>query len=128
MTLTDRIEAASEPTPELFWEAWDCFSSKDDWVNYVNWPESNPHKVAHDYRCRFATLVDAKAYTEAALMLVPEGYEWKVGWWNQGRPLPSIMGASLVCYENSSTPHRVAAEAATPALALLAAAMKARGR
>ena len=113
--LIARIEAAQpSEARELFEEAWLAFHHD----GYA--PEN-----AEDTCClciRFAALLDAEAYLDAAAMFVPEG--WLVA------HLSELGGAGGCCCAlgNPGTGQDVTADAGerTMAFALLAAAMKAR--
>jgi len=80
-----------------------------------------------DLFARFDDLLDAKAYLEAAVMLVPEGWEYAIG---TGRAQHMTENgrkpwAWVARSENFELPQSFHM-AATPALALLAAIMKAK--
>lgn len=64
--LIARLEAATEPTRELFLAAYEAVYGPAEESNFqVAW--------------RFASLLDAKAWTDAALMLVPPHWWWTCG-------------------------------------------------
>ena len=108
MTLPQRIEAAEGAEQrhmlELAWqEVHGEFPGGCEW-----------HSEANQ---RFARLLNAGAYLNAALTLVPEGYDWSLDNFDgdQGKP------HAWVCKDGPF----YNATAATPALALCAAALKA---
>ena len=74
---------------------------------------------------RFTRFLDAEAYTDAALMLVPEGWSWSLG---------EMRGVSQyrAWFSDHNTPDGLAirhadADALHPALAIAAAALRAKG-
>lgn len=74
---------------------------------------------------RFRRFLDAEAYTDAALMLVPEGWSWSIG---EMRGIGKFRG----WLNDHNTPDGIAvrsvdADAETAALALAAAALRAKG-
>ena len=99
--LASRIEAMAEPTTDIFEEAWDA--TQTDYS---------------DFGC-FLAMLDAEAWTSAAEMLVPSGLAftmqsyvdhcWSHIWHNR----PGLDGGPFQGY------------AATPALALIAACVRA---
>ena len=62
---TDRIEQAAPDVREVLYDAWDVIAPERG----IAW--------ARKHARRFGILIDAEAYTDAALMLVPDG------WWLQ---------------------------------------------
>ena len=127
LELADRIEAAEGPDADLFWEAWrTCFPKPSEiwavlgetWTDeYTDWQERQMF---------WSCFIDADAWLDAALTLVPEG-------WTDVRQHQSRMtDGSVRCYaaiEFDLSDMCLTAEgmaAATPALALCAAALRAR--
>lgn len=112
--LIARLEAAQAGNRELDAEIAKAIGldvDEDGWVVTVS--------VVQD----FPAVTFVEPYTtslDAAISLIPEGCLWKVG--HAGDRHPGIFEA-LIMPRNGPDPH---ARAATPALALCAAAMKAR--
>lgn len=71
-------------------------------------------------RFRFTRLLDAEAYLDAAVMLVPEGWGMALAVDPNGKTLCGLQRKNGAGYASAS------ATAPTPALALLAAIMKAK--
>ena len=116
--LIERVEKATGPDAALdgiIWQAvtpagsW-CQNSDGVWLLRVE-DDRTPGATARAYSHppRYTASLDA------ALALVPEGWQWVVG----------NMGNAHV-YEERTAGKSVTAEAATPALALVAAALRAR--
>ena len=126
-TLIERIEsAAGADQRELLIEAFEAIfptpvsSSYDpvtqEWFGPAQW---------HELADRFYAMLDAEAYESAALMLVPEGAFWCLG--HEGDcEAPSEFKARLIVPKLGSVDLRRQSIAATPALAICAAALKAR--
>jgi hypothetical protein len=70
MTLTTRIEAAEVPTRELFRQAFDALNPVS-----MCW-DAGEGEAYTNRKVRFDRMLDAEAWTSAAEMLVPEGWEW----------------------------------------------------
>ena len=115
--LIERIERAGEGEQGLLlWEAWATY---DD--------------GSHSYFLRsrrFGTLVYDQAYVDAALMLVPEGMAWTIGY---GQTLPdqllyaAVIGRNAKWSGHGANYDAVAhSEGKTPALAITSAALKAK--
>lgn len=111
LALAERCEAAdASEQRELLWEAFLALQARPDdhtpGVKEWSWLWN-----------RFNLMTGAEAYESAAMMLVPEGYGVKVRRWVNGR-------GAAGCYPSESADdwHN----AATPALALCAAALRAR--
>lgn len=107
--LITRLESADGPSRELFVEAARVVFgitslAEEDW-KALNFPPAD----------RFIKRLDAEAWTSAAEMLVPEGWDWELYPREAALIHPDLPGADVF------------ADASTPALALAAAALKARG-
>lgn len=107
-SLIPRIEqATAEQVRELLEEAWLE-------IHHEGYPPENERDTCR--KCdRFARLLDAEAWTSAAELLVPDGYKWAVTSRN-----------SACCQEKLVIPLDWTF-AATPALALAAACLRAKG-
>ena len=109
--LITRLEAATEPTPALFYDAYvavfDRLTADDG-----------------ERGARFEQLVRAEAWTDAALMLVPEGLGWRVG----ANPGASKYAgeAEIEDPKDGGWQFTVEANGRSPALALCIAALRAR--
>ena len=96
-------------TRQVLEEAWDTIAR----ANGLAWASANAGRF-----CRF---LDAEAWTDAAMMLVPEGWLWEVQWighQTKGRV------ANAHIWKRFDQSHFAAA--AHPALALAQACLKAR--
>jgi hypothetical protein len=115
MTLTNliaRIEAAPEPDPDLFSDAWDMLGPLMCWTA--------------DQARRFGNLLAVEAYLDAAAMLVPEG-AWFV-LHNVMGPQPltrDLFEADVLAEGGKNRPVYFGSPCAHPALALCAAALRA---
>lgn len=114
-TLIARLESAVGPDRELFVEAARVVFgitslAEDDW-KALNFPPAD----------RFIKRLDAEAWTSAAEMLVPEGWHVSVN-----TTVGALLQGSAAVRDRDGGPS-FASAAATPALALAAAALKARG-
>lgn len=107
MTLAERIEAAGvEQQRAMLEEAYHALL-----------PYNSP-LYDHQHRARFIGLLDAEAYESAAMMLLPEGASWVIA--------SHMMAANVFGYRNGSEYFDATSRyAATPALALAAAAIRA---
>jgi hypothetical protein len=109
--LIARLEAAGpEMQRDVLGDAWDCIAR----TNGHDWASANAGK--------FCRLIDAEAYVDAALMLVPEGCfvgflmdGEKDGWIACCQPAGPDLEPPTLRWSN----------AATPALAIAVAALKA---
>lgn len=110
MTLTERLRAATGPDRYLFDEAWQKIKGN----TYVG-----DHKQRLEL-VRFLALIEAEAWLDAALILLPDGC-W-LSWLGQTRP-NELFGAILGLGEGKAA----SGEAATPAIALLLAICQAEG-
>ena len=99
-------EAGADRQRELLDQAWDALARDNGFLwTYENCP-------------RFEMLMEAEAYVDAALMLVPEGWNrWAV----TGRHSATVGRDGDVTTQDSWV------FAATPALALLAAILRSQG-
>jgi len=103
----------TDHTRAMLEEAWVAIHGNDLRL-YLCTPDADPNSPPerHDY---FTRLLDLEAYLDAAVMLVPEG--WNACIWTTG-------AATL---RHPVNPMKdIPANAETPALALLAAIMKAK--
>lgn len=108
MTLIPRIEqATAEQVRELLEEAWNTIAPGRG----VSWALANAR--------RFTVMLDAEAWTSAAEMLVPETHFWSICM--KG----GATGFSACCQARGDALER--SDAATPALALAAACLRAKG-
>jgi len=107
--LAERCEAATGADRELFEQAWlAVFIRTGGDLNIANWPASLKERWD-----RFSALLDAGAYLDAAMTLVPEGWSRRTENWNGVESAKLQRGATVV-----------SSEAATPALALTAACLR----
>lgn len=109
LELAEKVAAASENDVELFSEAYEAVFGNSPVVEY---------RQPNGYRgTTFVRLLEVEAFLDAALLLVPEGWEFYL----------ERNGAAL--WDGRESSHRrpiFRAHAATPALALTAASLKAR--
>lgn len=124
--LIERLEKAEAPTRQLFLQAWDCC--------FKLLPGDEPDPRAD----RFVELLDVEAWEQAALTLVPEGFSWHcyahpaVGetepeprsYADVYQLAPTCEGGNPLKRKLLSGPHT--ADAPTPALAIVGAALRAR--
>ena len=109
--------ATAEQQSDLLRDAFDLIHTGRSTV-------TGPHRRTW---LRFNTMRDARAFVDAALTLVPEGYDWGVGHDSLAADnLPAPMWA--YCRNEYREPGYVddLVVAATPALAICAAALRAR--
>ena len=124
--LAERLEAATGGDADLFWEAFRLTQASNDPATFVRASQ------------RFGELIDAKAFESAAMMLVPEGYVLSLNATSDDEkrrhtsdiPLSDWI-AMLIRQEHCGyridfRGHCRHGCAATPALALAAAAIRAR--
>ena len=112
MTLSERIAAADGPSRELFHEAY----AASNYGRLFDLPASIGFQETYARFSKFERMLDAEAWTSAAEMLVPEGYRWAIGSYGVAEIRHSV---DFRKYAGMT--------AATPALALAAASLKARG-
>jgi len=122
--LADRCEAATENDRELFKDAFhECFPEPARiWVtdNTGDWTEEYTEWQAR--QSRFYELLDAGGLLDAAMTLVPEGWRPIIDTASEeGAALVDLWALSAI----SPQPERRHSKAATPALALCAAALRA---
>lgn len=104
LDLAERCEKATEEQQRaLLLEAFDAVFLDDPEARFL----------------RFRRLVDAGAYLDAAMTLVPDGYDWIIGRTNDGLTIPAEVGGRGDEYMRFGN---------TPALALCAAALRARSQ
>lgn len=114
--LIERIEAASaELSGALIEEAWEALAEASaSFRRFACGPCSGFGTNAG----KFSAALEARAFESAAIMLVPEGWTWM---------LDTMEGRNEACvHGNGPVPDSAYVTAATPALALCAAALKAR--
>lgn len=77
MTLIKRIESAQGADAELFWEAFNAaFPEPEPGCEPVWRPENPKQPIYHAWKTRqvtFRSFVDAEAWEQAAITLVPDG-------------------------------------------------------
>lgn len=107
-------QAGAEETRALLEEAWLA-------IHHGGYPPENSQDTCR--KCdQFTRFLDAEAYTDAALILVPEGGQWAFdSHHNIARVFVYFDGPQGPAWDEFS------GEANTPALALLAAICRARG-
>ena len=135
LELAARCEAATEATLGLFHDAFDaCFEKPgrgNIWTGAAGASEWTPEYAAFiERQNRFTDFLEAGAFLDAALTLVPEGCApWHCGRHNKTgrhpRTMQSVDGGADA-YLTVGTNEPIYAMAATPALALCAAALRAR--
>lgn len=111
LALAERVESAqAEQQAALFEEAVRALS------------DARLISAACAVRC--AILIDVRAFLDAAAALVPEGLYWTAGY---GRMRPDEpLGGAIITRPFRDRPPVAEGEAATPALALTTAALRAR--
>lgn len=107
MTLADKIEAAEGPSRELFQAAFEVILPAQDSKQWL------------EVASRFVGFLRAEAWLSAAEMLVPEGSEWE---------LTTLYGVARAAVDlnGDEGPSYGSNECGSPALALCAAALRAR--
>jgi hypothetical protein len=126
--LAELCEAASGPDRELD-ALIDAATAKGRWAPHCEVAPS-PTKGRVQYRTRGDSLAlwheqDARSFTaslDAAMTLVPDGWDWSVGTCGNGRGGHAFMRRP----DGMGLDHEIENDAATPALALAAAALRAR--
>ena len=119
--LIARLESAEKPTRGLFGKAFMAAWPKprrggtDGGVEYAAWWQR---------RDRFACMLEAEAWESAAVMLVPDGYGGSLAWVSAHSQAQAQIWSSGNPFENATSSIGVAVH---PALALAAAALRARG-
>ena len=105
--MTDRIEQAAPDVREVL---------EDAWRDHHGYPlECHPIEAKCPYCNKFRRFLDAEAYTDAALLLVPEGCKW------------AITSRNSACCNPGHIASLDWVFAETPALAIAAAALRAKG-
>jgi hypothetical protein len=108
--LAERCEQALETHQVmLLWEAWEAINGKAEPIATDRWPGWRMPEAWE----RFKGMINAHAYLDAAMTLVPEGMKWGIGNPQDGHSYATM----------GNLPRAV--RAAKPALALCAAAMRA---
>lgn len=115
LKLAERCEKASGPDRELFWQAYEAVFGKANAEIIDQFPG---HKMPDTWE-RFRKLLDAGGFLDAAMTLVPEGYSYGAGTTFYERK------GWAYCIEYGASGFKNI-DAATPALALCAAALRAR--
>lgn len=115
--LITRIEAAKEPSVDLFGDAFQALGNE-----LFSWERDyqHPNTTAFLKWRRFDMMLDAQAWTSAAEMLVPEG--WGYSLHNPSVPDPDNAPSARIWGSQRGT---FQAYAAHPSLALLAAILRA---
>lgn len=120
-SLIERIEAATSNDPELFWEAQRIANPEPStiWKNQERevWTPEYAAYIACGHR--FGELIDARAFMDAATTLVPDDCMWL-------RLSPETMTVSRPDPNEKRWAKHFDGAGKTPALALCAAALKAR--
>ena len=121
--LAERVEGMTAPTRSIFLEAFAaCYPKPPDFE--LVWRDEKPKQpIYHAWANRWVTfrkLIDAEAWEQAAILLVPDGFTWS--WTNKA----GEEGPFAECWgEPSGTFRHRDSFAASPALALTAAALRA---
>lgn len=119
--LAERCEKASGPDRALMCAAYKAAYPE---VSSGAWDAIDTWDAGYD---RFCAMLDTGAHLDAAMSLVPEGHLWfamNAGGLAATKPDLTCASALVTPFENVSDVDPV--EAATPALALCAAALRAR--
>ena len=121
--LIEALETAQGADRGLFIAAFDCCHPAP--CGAVGGPVPDAYYAWLRVKDRFCHLLNTDAYLDAAMMLVPEGCTWSAGDWSA-----IAKGASATCWppEDRRPPnYNGICHAATPALALAAACLRAGG-
>lgn len=115
--LADRCEKATGPDLGLMREAYDACLPRQlpSSAGTIRWSR---------HYLRFSRLIEAEAWLDAAMTLVPEGFMWRVQSWPDGVN-EAILEKGAGDFGAIDARH-TETFAATPALALCAAALRAR--
>lgn len=109
---------AMTDTRQALEEAWDKIHPMPELSDIVSRDQFlMAMEVSWPARSRFRRFLDAEAWTDAALILVPEGKCWHI------RYDPRLTGATVMDQDGFNQHHTLAE---TPALALLEACLEAR--
>lgn len=125
MTLIERIEVATGPDRELFWEAFNtAFPEPEPGCEPVWRPENPKQPIYHAWKTQqvaFGRFVDAEAWEQAALLLVPDGFNWACGSRDDHQEGPWAWVQPGRRFIDGCVQH-----ASTPALAICVTALRAR--
>lgn len=121
--LIERIEGAEGESYVLFWGAYRAIfpslRSRDHSVEECDQSDLRAY--------RFGQMIYAEAWLSAAEMLVPDGFMWEIGCYTDADGFSAGNFARVDTYCGGDGPRfEWGTQAATPALALCAAAIKAR--
>lgn len=75
-TLADRVEAGAEPIAELLAEAFKALHQKPQniWANKARTEWTAEYDAYHILSWQFSHLLEARGFTDAAMLLVPDTY------------------------------------------------------
>lgn len=75
-TLADRVEAGTEPIAKLLAEAFKALHPKPQniWANKARTEWTAEYDAYHILSWQFSHLLEARGFTDAAMLLVPEGW------------------------------------------------------
>ena len=136
MKLSDQIEAATGAERELFEAAFAaCFPKPTPDCEPTWRPENPKQSIFHAWKVRqiaFDHFVRAEAWTDAALTLVPDGRSWGLDCNIERLDEHQMVTSDTACsaniyHEGSKRWQGDECWGTTPALALCAAALRARG-
>ena len=122
--MTDRIEQAAPDVRGVL---------EDAWCDHHGYPlECHPIEAKCPYCNKFRRFLDAEAYTDAALMLVPEGWLTRLVSFAKGNDSTSVYwrcGLRTWYWDDDGVvhPRGYICVSDTPALAIAAAALRAKG-
>ena len=127
LALAERVEALNGPDMEIFYKVRDALWPYDPATPIE---DQLPALLA---RQQFDRFVHGGAWLDASMTLVPEGWNWMAGERDQGRPRAYVNNGKRLTIRSGlrnglrSNPEAIWCEvvAATPALALCAAALRA---
>jgi len=124
ISLAERCEAATGGDRELFKDVWrEVFPRPArTWVtdNASEWtPEYTDWQELQD---RFYELLDAEAWLDAAMTLVPDGWVWSMNTFAE----PNRSASAYLMNASDEIIRTIKQYIATPALALCAASLRAR--
>ena len=110
--MSDRIEQAAPDVREVLELAFfDIYGREPDKVHIPEWNQWRDREI------RFRRFLDAEAYTDAALMLIPEGWEWST-YSSCEAAIHTVRDKKQFAFFGHST---------TPALAICEASLRAKG-
>lgn len=124
--LAGRVEATDVEHDDIFVEAFNAIFPKPSRI----WEDEEREEWTTEYdrwnakSWVFSNYLDAGAWLNGALLLVPEGLIWGIANCGVKNDQPDLNRATATCGKPDDTNGPV--EAATPALALTAAALRAR--